>query len=107
MVTWIQVRYWQNSITLFDHTLNVTDNNYIIYNGRGTAYSNRGNYTQAIKDYDKVIEINPEYVGAYSNRGNVYLKLGNESQAEEDMKTAARLGNEYAQDLLKRKGIAW
>ncbi len=107
MVTWTQVRYWQNSITIFDRALNVTDNNYISYDGRGHAYGNLGNYQQAIKDYDKVLEINPEYAGTYISRGKAYANLGNNTQADEDMKKAARLGNEYAQDLLKGKGIAW
>jgi hypothetical protein len=107
MVTWTQVAYWKNSITLFDHTLNVTENNYFIYNGRGTAYSNLGDYQQAIRNYDKVVEINPEYASAYSNRANVYAKLGNESQFNEDMKAAARLGDEYAQSILRSKGMAW
>ncbi len=107
MVTWTQVRYWQNSFTIFDHTLNVTHNNYISYDGRGHAYGNIGNYQQAIKDYDKVLEIKPDYAGTYISRARAYANLGNTIQADEDMKTAARLGDEYAQDTLKSKGIAW
>ncbi len=41
------------------------------------AYSNRGNskaalgqHGEAIEDYDKAIEIDPQYAAAYSNRGN-------------------------------------
>jgi len=107
MVTWTQVRYWENSFTIFGRALNVTDNNYISYDGRAHAYGNLGNYQQAIKDYDKVLEIKPDYAGAYISRGKAYAKLGNNMQADEDMKTAARLGDEYAQDTLKSKGMAW
>jgi len=35
IITWTQVGYWQDSITLYDHTLKVTDNNWFIYNNRG------------------------------------------------------------------------
>ena len=41
----------------------------------------RGEYEQAIKDYDKAIELNPEYATAYNNRGNAYAKLGEYDKA--------------------------
>jgi len=107
MVSWKQVGYWQNTFTLFDHTLNVTENNYIIYSGRGTAYKNAEKYSEALKDFDKVIEIKPDYAEAYIHRWNIYSRLGNGEQATENLKTAARLGHEYAQDLLKKEGISW
>jgi tetratricopeptide (TPR) repeat protein len=81
IVSWTQVRYWQNSFTLFDHALNVTDNNYIAYFNRGSVNSRLGNYRQAIADYDKAIEINPLNVDGYNNRGNAYSRLGNYRQA--------------------------
>ncbi len=107
VVTWKQVGLWQNTFTLFDHTLNVTQNNYIIYSGRGTAYKNLGKYSEALKDFDKVIEIKPDYAEAYVHRWNIYSRLDNNEQATENLKTAARLGHEYAQSLLKKDGIGW
>ena len=62
---------------------------------------------QAIKDYDKAIELNPQDAIAYFNRGIAYGKLGNYQQAIKDFKTAARLGNEKAQDYLRSQGIEW
>src|SRR5664280_3834459 len=61
IITWTQVGYWQNSITLFDHTLKVTDNNWLAYNNRGFAYNILGNYRQTIEDCDRAIEIKPDY----------------------------------------------
>ena len=34
IVTWIQVGYWRNNITLYDHTLKVTDHNDVIHDNR-------------------------------------------------------------------------
>jgi hypothetical protein len=42
LVTWRQVGYWQNSIALYDHALEVTDANSLIHNNRGAAYINLG-----------------------------------------------------------------
>jgi protein O-mannosyl-transferase len=95
IVTWTQVWYWKNSITLFEHALNVTENNYIAYYNRGIAYSELRNYRQAIGDYDKVIEIKPKYTEAYSNRGNAYLHLGNDRQAIGDFDKAIEINPKH------------
>jgi len=81
IVTWTQVGYWQNNITLLEHALKVTDNNDIAYFGRGNAYLKLGDYRQAIGAYDKAIEINPKYTDVYVNRGLAYANLGDYRQA--------------------------
>jgi hypothetical protein len=107
MVTLTQVRYWRNTITLFDHTLNVTDDNSVAYNFRGTTHLAHGNDSQAVSDYDRAIEINPKYVDAYINRSVANARLGNHEREYEDYKSAARLGSKIAQDVLNRQGIGW
>ncbi len=91
IVTWSQVGYWHNSITLFEHAMKVTDNNYIAYYSRGHAYTILGNYRQAIEDYDKAIEIHPVYEEAYFSRGSVYAILGNHKRAIEDFDKAIEI----------------
>ena len=39
---------------------------------RGLSYSYKQEYDSAIKDYSKVIELNPQYDEAYYNRGIAY-----------------------------------
>jgi tetratricopeptide (TPR) repeat protein len=60
---------------------------------------------QAIKDFDKVIELNPKDQLAYYNRGTAYGRLGNSDQEIIDTKRAAQLGFKPAQDYLRSKGI--
>ncbi|NLD82107.1 MAG: tetratricopeptide repeat protein [Smithella sp.] len=91
IITWNQTGYWKNSITLFDHVLNVTRNNWLINNNRGLAYKNLGDYPQAIKDFDEAIRIKPEYAEAYYNRGLAHKALGNAGQAIADYSRAIRL----------------
>ena len=38
---------------------------------RGNAKAELKEYKGAIKDYDKAIELDPNFAGAYMNRGNV------------------------------------
>lgn len=62
-------------ITLYTKALNIAsklsqpwDDLYKIYNNRGSAYANKGDFVNAIKDFDKAIEMNPNDAEAYHNR---------------------------------------
>jgi protein O-mannosyl-transferase len=84
VVTWMQVGYWRNSLSLFDHTLSVTEDNWIMLNNRGLVYGTAGNYERAIEDYDKAIKINPVYAKSYYNRALSYGNLGDHKRALAD-----------------------
>ena len=59
-----------------------------IYFNRGLAYDNQGRYDQAIANYSRAIELNPDYVSAYYNRGNAYDNQGRYHQAIADYSRA-------------------
>ncbi|KJU86535.1 hypothetical protein MBAV_001271 [Candidatus Magnetobacterium bavaricum] len=79
----------------------------IAYYNRGIAYCGKRNYDQAIGDYTKAIEINPRFALAYLNRALALAQKGKNGQAIDDFKMAAKLGDNDAQDRLKRTGITW
>ncbi|MGA8128720.1 MAG: tetratricopeptide repeat protein, partial [Syntrophobacteraceae bacterium] len=106
IVTWTQVGYWRNSITLFEHALKVTNLNAIIHNCRGITYAKLGNHRQAIEDFDRAVEINPQYADAYSNRGITYGKLGDQRQAISDYGRAIEINPKYA-DAYNNRGAAY
>ena len=70
---------WREPFTLWNDAVLKSPQKARSYYGRGNAYFDKGNISQAISDYAKAIEINPEYVDAYYNQGNAYR--GNISQA--------------------------
>src|SRR5208283_3420422 len=104
IVTWIQVGYWRDSLTLFEHALKVTTNNFVAHNARGDAYGSLGNHKQAIVDYDRAIEINPKYTDAYNNRGAAYVALGNHKLATEDYDRAIEIDPKFAADYYNKLG---
>ena len=60
-----------------------TKNRGVSHDNLGDLESTRGNtekaqafYKAAITDYDKVIQLDPEYTAAYNNRGVLYDYLG-------------------------------
>jgi tetratricopeptide (TPR) repeat protein len=105
VITWTQVGYWPNSITLFDHTLKVTDYNSFAYNNRGCVYDKLGNYKQAIEDYGRALEINPRNADTYNNRGTIYLNHGDNISGCRDARKACELGNCKLLEAAKTKGL--
>ena len=49
-----------------------------VYNNRGNIYYMLSKDSEAIVDYSKAIEFNPNYAGAYFNRGTTYFYLKND-----------------------------
>ncbi|MBW1896674.1 MAG: glycosyltransferase family 39 protein, partial [Deltaproteobacteria bacterium] len=54
-----QLNHWQNSSTLFQHALNVTEDNYGAHNNLGLALAQRGKLDEAIDHYLRALEIKP------------------------------------------------
>ncbi len=48
----------------------------VAYYNRGRSYRQLGEYDNAIADFDKAIELYPEYARAYNNRGIAYASKG-------------------------------
>jgi tetratricopeptide (TPR) repeat protein len=80
-ITRSQVRYWKNSVTLFEHTLEVTRDNYMPHNNLGLALADRGRFLDAIDHYKKALEINPRFGKTYNNLGLALNELGRYDEA--------------------------
>jgi len=65
----LQLRYWKNSLTLYEHALAVTRGNDTMLNNLGAALFDLGRKEEAIKMYRRAVEVSP-------NKGDVYKKLG-------------------------------
>jgi len=73
------------------------------YLNRGIDNFDKGYYSEAIADFSKAIEINPDYKEAYFNRGNAYaFGMDNLSQACSDWQKAYQLGHKPALDLINK-----
>ena len=51
---------------------------------RGLAYRHRGNYEDAIKDFDQALRLNPSFADAFYERGSAYSHLRNYVRAIQD-----------------------
>jgi len=74
----------------------------IAHNNRANAYSEKGDYERAIRDYDLAIQLNPNYAKPYNNRGVVYQKKGEYDRAIKDFDEAIKLTPDYAYAFANR-----
>ena len=75
---------------------------HIFYNNRGIDYGEKGEHDLAIKDFDKAIELKPDYALAYNNRGAVYRSKGEYDLAIADCNKAIELKSDYAEPYSNR-----
>jgi tetratricopeptide (TPR) repeat protein len=80
-LTWQQCGYWKNSISLFNHVLQATKDNYLAHNNLGTALAAEGKKEEAIAHYRKAIEINPTFTIAHLNLGAALVAQGRIEEA--------------------------
>ena len=77
-------------------------NNYEAYYYRGCARVNAMKYEEAIADFEKAIELKPDYADAYFNMGKTYFLIHDEDKACEYYKLADKYGRPNLEDYLSR-----
>jgi len=91
LLTRHQLGYWQNSETLFRHTLGVTRNNELAQNNLGNALLNRGQFDEAISHFQEAIRIKPSAAEIHGNLGVAFLNHGQTDGAIEQFQEAIGL----------------
>ena len=94
-VTWKQVGYWENSISLFEHNLRFTSNNHIAHNNLGVALDRQDRTKEAIEHYLQALRISPDYVKTYYNFGVALNKQGRTKEAIEHYLQAIRIKPDF------------
>ena len=88
---------------LDDKTL-PNDRRAILLTDRGVARARKQNPREAIEDFNRAIELYPEYAPVYNNRGNVLLAIGAVREAIKDFDRAIVLAPGYAAAFSNRAG---
>jgi Tfp pilus assembly protein PilF len=77
---WVQTSYWQDSKSLWIHTLAVTSDNDLAHNSLGIVFLEKGQREEAISHFEKAVNIRPWNVFA---QNNLALSLFYKGQLEE------------------------
>jgi tetratricopeptide (TPR) repeat protein len=77
-----------------------------VFNIRGDAYRNKGNYDQAIQDFDQALRLVPNDADSFYNRGSAYLERKDYDRAIQDSDQALRL-NPNDTGAFTNRGLAY
>lgn len=87
-----QVTYWADSRSLFEHSLAVTDGNYVTANNLGEVLQRAdGPSAEAAAMFRQSIAFNPRHAAAHLNLGLELMKAGQLAEARAQIVEAARL----------------
>jgi tetratricopeptide (TPR) repeat protein len=90
-----QLRYWQNSVTLFEHALAVTGPNDVAHLNLGNAFLANGKIQDAISHYEQALWVRP--AEAHSNIGSALMRLGRVPEAVGHFEQALLVKPDYAE----------
>lgn len=90
-----QVKFWENSITLFEHALEVTEENFLAHDVLGDALVKKGRLEEAIVHYQRVIQLNPEHVDAHNNLGAAFYVMRDLNKAAYYLNKALEINPTY------------
>jgi protein O-mannosyl-transferase len=105
-----QVTFWSNSTTLFEHAINVTDDNSVAHVNLGQALAEHGNTEAAVRHFYEALRIKPNLVAPHLNLGVALREEGKLNEAINHFTTALRLKSDCAEaqyelgDTLNKKG---
>ena len=90
-LTWQQLGYWRDSISLYRHTLQVTSDNYLIHYNLGVDLAEKGDLDSAIQNYRAALRISPNYSEAHNNLGLALAQKGDLDVAIQEYQVTLRL----------------
>jgi len=112
-LTYRQVGFWRDKVTLFAHTVEVLPNNHVARLFLGSALKTAGRPADAIEQFDKAIELGPDMYQGHQHKGLVLYETGRHGAAATEFARAVRLSRtrmkpevEYAAAMLAAKVFA-
>jgi tetratricopeptide (TPR) repeat protein len=107
ILTYTQVGYWRNSITLFEHALKVTDKNWIALNNLAVELTGSQRYSEAIPFFVEEVRImqdtgNVKVHFSKEQIAAVYLNIGLTYRGMDEPTTAVRA---FLQALMIQPGF--
>jgi tetratricopeptide (TPR) repeat protein len=100
LLSYRQIRIWQNSITLWSHAVKVSPGVAAAYNGLGAAMGQNQRTDEAIALFKEALRLQPRYSLAWNNLGIVYVSRGEAGSAADCFRRAAENSPDYLEAYL-------
>ncbi|MBN2126719.1 MAG: tetratricopeptide repeat protein, partial [Deltaproteobacteria bacterium] len=76
-----QVLYWRTSVTLFQHAVEATKDNFLAHHHLGFVLALEGKTREALQHYEEALRINPDYPNARYGLATVLERMGKTEEA--------------------------
>jgi tetratricopeptide (TPR) repeat protein len=90
-LTWTQVQYWRNSVTLFQHAIASTENNFIAHLNLGVVLAEQGKTADALRHMYASVEEKPEHADGHDTLGALLGQMGRSDEAAAQFAQAIRI----------------
>ena len=94
---WRQASFWRDSETLWTHALACTSKNYVAHNQLGLVLAEGGQFDKAVAQYQKALEINPDYAETHNNLGVAMASRGQINSAIARYQMALKISPDYVE----------
>ncbi|MHC5185453.1 MAG: tetratricopeptide repeat protein [Planctomycetota bacterium] len=91
-----QLGYWKDSISLFRHAVEVTENNNFMHNNLAAELANIGQMDEAIVHLRRAVQIDPDIARAHNNLGIALATTGQLDEAIDCYRHAVQIDPKYA-----------
>jgi tetratricopeptide (TPR) repeat protein len=103
--TYFQTKLWEDDITLYQHTLNVTENNYSIHTFIAKSFVEHGRIDEAVLHNFQALRIKPDYADALNSLGVAYYKTARLDEAIDCYNKAVKI-NPRQKEVYSNLGMA-
>jgi protein O-mannosyl-transferase len=100
--TYERCKVWENGLTLWNNVIDKYQTIAPAYYNRGIYLFNQNRTKEAFADFNKAIELKPNYGDAYNNRASVFIKEGKLDAALADLNNAILRDSNSAQGYFNR-----
>jgi tetratricopeptide (TPR) repeat protein len=94
-----QTRLWRNNEALWQHAIEVTEDNYVAHNFLGGVRIAQDRTEEAVKHWRTALRINPNILLAHTNLGLVASSKGHTEEAVEHWRSALQLAPDHIDTL--------
>jgi protein O-mannosyl-transferase len=111
IVTFMQVGYWRDTLTLFERCAAVTADNVTAHKYLGIGFAKKDNYESALREFKESLRFEPEDPRTYYNMALIQVKLGRTDEAIDSFRRVVEIepnnidSNFNLAALLANKGL--
>lgn len=101
----VQAGHWKNSITLWRHTLEVRQGNFVAHNMLGGALAQQGRFEEACKHFEEALAIRPGYEKAHYYMGLTLMGQEKYEEAREHLSRALEGNFDFPEVIYDLLGV--